>query len=98
MDAYRRAMRIIFDYLQRNLRPVQRVWVRSTPYGHAKCSRYTEPSKTPFAPTRKEGEFQWDMFEKMDQVWKVNQNDIWEGEGSLYGKIDNVCSCLLGND
>lgn len=84
MDAYRRAMRIIFDYLQRNLRPVQRVWVRSTPYGHAKCSRYTEPSKAPVEPTRKEGEYQWDMFDKMDQVWKVKSESFI----ALRGDVD----------
>lgn len=111
MDAYRRAMRIIFDYLQRNLRPVQRVWVRSTPYGHAKCSRYTEPSKTPVVPTRKDGEYQWDMFDKMDQVWKemideaqdyrirfFNVSHMANLRGDAHSRPDSDClhTCLPG--
>ncbi|KAI9313118.1 GDSL/SGNH-like acyl-esterase family found in Pmr5 and Cas1p-domain-containing protein [Dichotomocladium elegans] len=86
MEAYRKAMRVTFDYLVAHLKPIQRVWVRSSPYGHAKCSKYTAPSKTPVVPTRKEGEYEWDMFDEFDQVWK----DMIEESGDKRIKFFDV--------
>lgn len=61
----------VFDYLKQNVKADQRVWVRSTPYGHAKCSQYTSPSSHIVTPTGQQGEYEWDMFEQFDFVWKV---------------------------
>lgn len=60
----------VYAYLQKNISTDQRVWVRGTPYGHAKCSQYVSPSKSPVNPTGKEGEYEWDMLEKFDFIWK----------------------------
>lgn len=73
LKAFQEAMKKVLDYLKKNVRPDQRVWVRSSPYGHAKCSQYTTPSATPMKPTGKEGEYEWDMLEKFDFYWKVRE-------------------------
>jgi DNA polymerase phi len=72
LAAFTKAMTKAFKYLQETLRPDQQLWVRSTPYGHAKCSQYTVPSKSIITPTGQEGEYEWDMFEAFDLVWKVS--------------------------
>ncbi|CAO3645003.1 unnamed protein product [Cunninghamella echinulata] len=70
VKAYTEGMQAVFNYLKDHIKPHQRVWVRSTPYGHAKCSQYKAPSKKPHVPNKKEGEYQWDLLEKFDFVWK----------------------------
>jgi DNA polymerase phi len=65
------AMKKVFNYLKENVRSDQRVWVRGSPYGHAKCSQYTAPSTIAVKPTGQPGEYEWDMLEKFDIVWKV---------------------------
>lgn len=72
MIAFKKAMQKAFDYLKVHVRSDQRVWVRSTPYGHAKCSQYTAPSTTAVPPTGQPGEYEWDMLEKFDFYWKVS--------------------------
>jgi hypothetical protein len=70
LAAFKKAMTNVFDYLKANVKPHQRVWIRSTPYGHGKCSQYKAPSDTVITPTGAEGEYEWDMFESFDAVWK----------------------------
>ncbi|KAI7858862.1 GDSL/SGNH-like acyl-esterase family found in Pmr5 and Cas1p-domain-containing protein [Circinella umbellata] len=86
--AYKKAMKIVVDYLTDNMTPLQRIWIRSTPYGHLECSKYTEPSKVPHVPQRKPGEFQWDMHVKFDEVWK----DLIEETGDDRIRFFNVSS------
>ncbi|KAG0165385.1 hypothetical protein DFQ28_008722 [Apophysomyces sp. BC1034] len=71
LAAYTKAMDVVFRYLKQHVQPHQRVWVRSTPYGHAKCSKFKTPQKYPQPPTGKPGEYEWDMLEKFDEVWKA---------------------------
>lgn len=71
LKAYEVAMKKVFNYLKEHVRSDQRVWVRGTPYGHAKCSQYNAPSTTAVKPTGQPGEYEWDMLEKFDFVWKV---------------------------
>ncbi len=73
LKAFEKAMNKVFNYLKKNVKSDQHVWVRSTPYGHAKCSQYTAPSDIPVAPTGQQGEYEWDMLETFDFVWKVNK-------------------------
>lgn len=70
LEAFKKAMKKAFDYLRKTLREDQQLWVRSTPYGHARCSQYTTPSDHIITPTGQQGEYEWDMFEKFDYVWK----------------------------
>ncbi|KAI7905085.1 uncharacterized protein BX663DRAFT_484411 [Cokeromyces recurvatus] len=70
LKAFKMAIKKVFDYLKKNVKSDQRVWVRSTPYGHAKCSQYRTPSRVPVKPTGQQGEYEWDMFEEFDFVWK----------------------------
>ncbi|KAL7308733.1 DNA-directed DNA polymerase [Mucor circinelloides] len=70
LQAFKKGMSKVFDYLKQNVKADQRVWVRSTPYGHAKCSQYTSPSSHIVTPTGQQGEYEWDMFEQFDFVWK----------------------------
>ncbi|KAI8069161.1 GDSL/SGNH-like acyl-esterase family found in Pmr5 and Cas1p-domain-containing protein [Gongronella butleri] len=79
IDAFSKGMRKVFDYLKENIRSDQRVWVRSTPYGHAKCSQYKRPLDKPKVPNKGEGEYQWDLLESFDMIWKnwiEDENDI----------------------
>lgn len=76
ITAYTDAMKVVFNYLKEHVKPHQRIWVRSTPYGHAKCSQYKVPSTVPHAPSKKEGEYQWDLLEKFDFVWKVKKKKL----------------------
>jgi hypothetical protein len=77
-------MDAVFKYLKKHVRQDQRVWIRSTPYGHAKCSKYKKPDTVPQVPTKKEGEYQWDLLESFDMVWKVS---------ILYGDKGNTHIC-----
>lgn len=69
-------MKNVFEYLKKNVRSDQRIWVRSTPYGHGTCSQYTAPSTIAVKPTGKKGEYEWDMLEKFDIIWKVRKRTI----------------------
>ncbi|KAI8391783.1 GDSL/SGNH-like acyl-esterase family found in Pmr5 and Cas1p-domain-containing protein [Radiomyces spectabilis] len=70
LESFEKAMAVVFDYLKVHVQPHQRIWVRSTPYGHAKCSQYTSPQKTAVAPTGQPGEYEWHIFKAFDRVWK----------------------------
>lgn len=98
MAAFNKAMRIVLEYLLDNLKPNQRVWVRSSPYGHAKCSQYTQPDQVPHPPTRKPGEFQWDMHEKFDQVWRVGAKQTRIAMSDRQAKERRFVLCTLGYD
>ncbi|KAI8064505.1 GDSL/SGNH-like acyl-esterase family found in Pmr5 and Cas1p-domain-containing protein [Gongronella butleri] len=71
MDAFRRGMSNVFSHLKEVVQPHQRVFVRSSPFGHAHCSKYKKPVVNPLAPpTGQPGEYEWHMFALFDQVWK----------------------------
>ncbi|RCH78908.1 hypothetical protein CU098_000434, partial [Rhizopus stolonifer] len=70
LAAFKRAMAVVLDYLQQNLQPHQKVWIRTTPYGHARCSQFREPQLNPLAPSGQTGEYEWHLFPKFDQIWK----------------------------
>ncbi|KAI8326831.1 hypothetical protein EDC96DRAFT_581213 [Choanephora cucurbitarum] len=70
LKAFRLAMQKVLNYLKQHVREDQRVWVRGSPYGHAQCSQYTSPILEPVKPTGQPGEYEWDMLEKFDLVWK----------------------------
>ncbi|KAG0183195.1 hypothetical protein DFQ29_009271 [Apophysomyces sp. BC1021] len=74
-EAFKRSMRIVFDYLKTHVQPHQRVWIRSTPYGHANCAQFTSPQAVPFVPTGQTGEYEWHMFELFDGIWKAKNDD-----------------------
>ena len=76
LEAYKKAMKKVMDYLKENLTEDQRLWVRSSPDGHAKCSQYNAPSEIPVKPTGQPGEYEWDMLEKFDKVWKVKSSSL----------------------
>lgn len=81
LDAFSKGMRVVFDYLKEHVKPRQRVFIRSTPYGHAKCSQYKQPDvKTPHAPSGQPGEYEWHMHEQFDSIWKVRERPR-KGEG-----------------
>ncbi|KAI8639570.1 PC-esterase [Parasitella parasitica] len=70
LDAFRKAMESVLFYLDQHVKPHQKVWVRTTPYGHARCSQYKEPQENPLAPTGNTGEYEWHLFQEFDAVWK----------------------------
>ncbi|ORX48514.1 hypothetical protein DM01DRAFT_1309542 [Hesseltinella vesiculosa] len=71
MEAFRQGMSHVFAHLKEVIQPHQRVFIRSTPYGHAHCSKYTKPALKPLAPpTGEPGEYEWHLFPLFDQVWK----------------------------
>lgn len=82
LQAFKKGMSKVFDYLKQNVKADQRVWVRSTPYGHAKCSQYTSPSSHIVTPTGQQGEYEWDMFEQFDFVWKVMYKNLVIGRST----------------
>jgi hypothetical protein len=66
-------MAIIFDHLKRTIKPHQRVWIRSTPFGHKDCSRHTRPATLTHPidpPSGQPGEYEWHLFPVFDAVWK----------------------------
>ncbi|KAI8975017.1 PC-esterase [Pilobolus umbonatus] len=110
LAAYSVAMKKVYDYLKKNTASHQHIWIRSSPYGHAKCSQYTAPSDMPVAPTRKEGEYEWDMFPEFDLVWKkwIEKDkhprfhyldvSMTNHRGDAHSRPDNDClhTCLPG--
>ncbi|KAI8086615.1 GDSL/SGNH-like acyl-esterase family found in Pmr5 and Cas1p-domain-containing protein [Halteromyces radiatus] len=78
LQGFRDAMTIVFDYLKKVVQPHQRVWIRSTPFGHKNCSRYTKPASltSPLhPPTGQQGEYEWHLFPVFDAVWREWIND-----------------------
>ncbi|KAI8990986.1 GDSL/SGNH-like acyl-esterase family found in Pmr5 and Cas1p-domain-containing protein [Mycotypha africana] len=112
LDAFKRAMSTILDYLDNHVRSNQKVWIRTTPYGHAACSQFTEPSITPIPPSGKTGEFEWHLFQQFDMIWKDillpyrkdNRFEIFDVttlsnlRGDAHSKPDKDClhTCLPG--
>ncbi|KAI8329881.1 PC-esterase [Choanephora cucurbitarum] len=110
LKAFRLAMQKVLNYLKQHVREDQRVWVRGSPYGHAQCSQYTSPSLEPVKPTGQPGEYEWDMLEKFDLVWKdliERENDprfhffnvsLSNSRGDAHSMPDHDClhTCLPG--
>lgn len=63
-------MATILDYLQSHIQPHQKVWIRTTPYGHATCSKFKTPQSNPLEPTGKTGEYEWHLFKAFDDIWR----------------------------
>ncbi|KAG2237604.1 hypothetical protein INT48_004507 [Thamnidium elegans] len=70
LAAFKKAMSAVLDYLKNNVKSHQKVWIRTTPYGHASCSQFKEPQVNPFAPTGRTGEYEWHLFQEFDNIWK----------------------------
>lgn len=68
--AFKEAVKAVLAYLDKHVKPHQKVWIRTTPYGHAKCSQYEEPQPVPLAPSGQEGEYEWHLFHQFDLIWK----------------------------
>ncbi|KAI8367113.1 GDSL/SGNH-like acyl-esterase family found in Pmr5 and Cas1p-domain-containing protein [Blakeslea trispora] len=110
LKAFKTAMNKLLTYLKQHVREDQRVWVRGSPYGHAKCSQYTSPSLVPVKPTGQPGEYEWDMLEKFDLAWKdliEQENDsrfqffnvsLSNARGDAHSMPDHDClhTCLPG--
>ncbi|ORZ08723.1 GDSL/SGNH-like acyl-esterase family found in Pmr5 and Cas1p-domain-containing protein [Absidia repens] len=111
VQAFAKGMDAVFKYLKEHVKPHQRIWVRSTPYGHAKCSQYKKPDAVPHAPSKKENEYQWDLLESFDMVWKnwieaekderfrfLNVSSMANLRGDAHSSPDSDClhTCLPG--
>ncbi|KAI9478161.1 MAG: hypothetical protein EXX96DRAFT_238645 [Benjaminiella poitrasii] len=86
LTAFKGAMSAVFDYLKRHTKQHQRVWIRTTPYGHATCSQFKEPQQNPIAPSRQPGEYEWHLFQKFDLIWK--ELLLHEQDDSRFGVFD----------
>lgn len=69
-------MSVVLDFLDKNVKSHQRVWIRSTPHGHATCSQFKEPQANPLAPTGKTGEYEWHLFKEFDDIWRDLLNSL----------------------
>ncbi|KAG2231457.1 GDSL/SGNH-like acyl-esterase family found in Pmr5 and Cas1p-domain-containing protein [Thamnidium elegans] len=94
LKAFEKGMTQLLKYLKKNLSTDQRLWIRSSPYGHAQCSQYTAPDVVPVKPTGKEGEYEWDMLEKFDHIWK----NLIEKENDERFRFFNVSMANLRGD
>lgn len=63
-------MKIVFDHLKETIQPHQRVYIRSTPYGHSNCSQYKHPMKELNPPTGQPNQYDWHLFPSFDNIWK----------------------------
>ena len=70
LEAYTAAMDSVFQTLEKDVEPHQRVWLRTTPFGHTECSQYSEPQDTIVKPSREP--FEWNMFEQYNEVYSVS--------------------------
>ncbi|KAI9308543.1 GDSL/SGNH-like acyl-esterase family found in Pmr5 and Cas1p-domain-containing protein [Cunninghamella echinulata] len=69
-QAFKDGMKVVFDHLKKVIKPHQRVWVRSTPYGHSNCSQYKKPMKKLNPPTGQPGQYVWHLFSTFDNIWR----------------------------
>lgn len=69
LEGFKSAMSSLMNRLKEQVNHTRRIWYRSTPFGHLKCSRYTAPQKTPVQPTA--DPYDWNMFEKFDAIIQV---------------------------
>ena len=70
MMAFKKAMSNVLDYLVENVKSHQKVWIRTTPYGHVKCSQFKGPQENPLAPSGRTGEYEWHLFKEFDLIWE----------------------------
>lgn len=105
-------MSVVLDFLNKKVKSHQRVWIRSTPYGHASCSQFKEPQTNPLAPTGKTGEYEWHLFKAFDDIWSDLLSDLVKDErfnildistlsnqrGDAHSKPDADClhTCIPG--
>ncbi|KAI9310133.1 GDSL/SGNH-like acyl-esterase family found in Pmr5 and Cas1p-domain-containing protein [Dichotomocladium elegans] len=68
LKAYKKAMSNVLDGLKHAVEPWQRVYFRTTPYGHVNCSQYNGPLASVSTPSREP--YEWNMFVKFDDVYK----------------------------
>lgn len=91
-------MKVVLDYLDENVKAHQRVWIRTTPYGHAKCSQFKEPQPNPLAPTGMTGEYEWHLFAEFDLIWKELISDLRDKkEGKKDPRFDMFDIAPLSN-
>ncbi|CAO3617178.1 unnamed protein product [Cunninghamella blakesleeana] len=70
IQSFKDGMQVIFDHLKKTIQPHQRVFIRSTPYGHSDCSQYKHPMEKLNPPTGQPNQYEWHLFPTFDTVWK----------------------------
>ncbi|KAI9490193.1 hypothetical protein BDB00DRAFT_931367 [Zychaea mexicana] len=76
LEGYTAAMNSVFQALKQDVEPHQRVWLRTTPFGHTECSQYSDPLDTIVKPSVKP--YEWNMFEQFNEIyrnWITAQDD-----------------------
>ncbi|KAI8139655.1 GDSL/SGNH-like acyl-esterase family found in Pmr5 and Cas1p-domain-containing protein [Fennellomyces sp. T-0311] len=68
LEGYTKAMNSVFEALKQDVEPHQRVWLRTTPFGHSKCSQYSEPLDQIVKPSAEP--YEWNMFEHFSAIYK----------------------------
>ncbi|CAO0802154.1 unnamed protein product [Mucor circinelloides] len=110
LDAFKTAMKSVLAYLDQHVKPHQKVWIRTTPYGHVQCSQYKEPQENPLAPSGKTGEYEWHLFHEFDNIWRellhkqdnrfalFDIADMSNKRGDAHSKPDADClhTCIPG--
>ncbi|KAG1449967.1 hypothetical protein G6F56_008485 [Rhizopus delemar] len=108
LSAYENAMIKLYQYLKEHTRPDQKVWIRTTPYGHAQCSQITSPQSSPLEPSGRVGEYDWHLFKEFDAIWRkllednrfqlFNITNMSNKRGDAHSKPDKDClhTCLPG--
>lgn len=90
-------MTVVLDYLNKNVKPHQKIWIRTTPYGHAQCSKYKEPQVNPFVPTGMTGEYEWHLFKEFDLIWEKLLNTLLYKDGKKDPRFDMLDIATLSN-
>ncbi|KAI7853727.1 PC-esterase [Circinella umbellata] len=67
LKAYTAAMNSVFEALKEDVEPHQRVWLRTTPFGHTECSQYSVPQDIVVKPSKEP--FEWNIFEQFNEVY-----------------------------
>ena len=63
-------MNSVFEALKEDVEPHQRVWLRTTPFGHTECSQYSVPQDIVVKPSKEP--FEWNIFEQFNEVYAVS--------------------------
>ncbi|KAI9277247.1 GDSL/SGNH-like acyl-esterase family found in Pmr5 and Cas1p-domain-containing protein [Phascolomyces articulosus] len=67
LEGYTAAMNSVFQALKEDVESHQRVWLRTSPFGHTECSQYSDPQETIVKPSPEP--YEWNMFEPYNEVY-----------------------------